>query len=91
MKLTEFDIKYLKNELHENDASIKQIRRSKIRIEKYSGESKGKPERINVEEARKILGNTCFLSMLDRCVFHRTSIRQIDGNGGLLYFENRSF
>ena len=88
MKLTKQDIAYLKEQLHEDDESILQIRRSAIRIKQTTNRYGTEPKRITHEEARRLLGDKQYLGAIDRCVFHRTAAREIGASGKILFFEN---
>lgn len=91
MKLTKQDIVYLKEQLYESDENILQIRRSAIRVEMATDEYGTEPKRITHEEARNLLGNEQYLGAIDRCVFHRTATKKINGSTKVLSFENHSW
>ena len=91
MKLTKQDVAYLKEQYHEDDANISQIRRSVIRIEQSANVYGTEPKRITHEEARQLLGDKRYLGAIDRCIFHRTAASPIDDSNHALFFENCSW
>ena len=89
MKLTKQDIEYLKEQYHENDANISQIRRTAIHIGQTTDNYGTTLKRVTHEEARQLLGGQRYLGAIDRCVFHNEATCSIEGNSKVLYFERR--
>lgn len=91
MKLTEQDVAYLRQHFHEDKKSILQILNSKIQIEQATDEYAKRTSRITHEKARQLLGDAQYLAAIDRCVFHKTATREIEGSKQVLYFEDLSW
>ena len=85
VKLTEVDKKFLKEELHEDDESIDQIKRA---LKKTTFELDGK--RISAEKVVGLIGRRKFLCGLDRSAFHWDAV-QNTADGHEVYFDSRRF